>query len=74
VTLERIQQLPWVSQVIIGAENGYHRWSVAINDEQRARQDLLRTILQDECVEILHYGRRKYELEEIFMKLVGEGS
>jgi ABC-2 type transport system ATP-binding protein len=73
-TLGRIQELPWVSNVIVAAENGCTRWSIAIRDEQRAHQDLLRALLQDESVQILQYGRRKYELEEIFMDLVGEDS
>jgi ABC-2 type transport system ATP-binding protein len=73
-TLERIKALPWVSQVIVAAENGRTRWSIAISDEQLAHQDLLRTMLQDEEVQILKYGRRKYELEEIFIDLVGEDS
>jgi ABC-2 type transport system ATP-binding protein len=73
-TMERVRKLPWVSQVVRGMENGHSRWSITINDEQRARQELLRVILQDENVEVLEFGRRQFELEEIFMDLVGEGS
>lgn len=73
-TMERLRSMPWISQVVTRMENGHSRWSITINDEQRARRDLLRVILLDEAVEILAYGRRQFELEEVFMNLVGEDS
>lgn len=73
-TLERIQQLPWVSRVLVTAVNSHTRWSIAVKDETHARQHLLRIILEDGDVQIIHYGRKQYELEEVFMNLVGEGS
>jgi ABC-2 type transport system ATP-binding protein len=69
-----VQTLPWVSKVVVGKENGHSRWSITVNDDIRARQELLRIILQDGKAQILEFGRRKYELEEVFMNLISEGS
>lgn len=73
-TLDRIRQLPWVSEVLVGMENGHSRWSIAVKDEEQARKDLLRQILEDDQAVILEYGRRKHELEDVFMDLVKETS
>ncbi len=73
-TLARVRELPWVSQVLVGMENGHTRWKIVIIDELQARQNLLRLILEDDQAEIIEFGREKYELEEVFMNLVREGS
>ena len=73
-TLDSVQTLPWVSQVVVGMENAHSHWSITVNDDTRARQELLRIILQDETAQIVEFGRRKYELEEVFMNLISEGS
>ncbi len=67
---QRVTNQPWVSSVNINAVNGLTEWRVGVSEELAARSQLLRLILEDETVEVLEFGREKYQLEEIFMKLV----
>ncbi len=67
---QRVANQPWVSSVNINAVNGLTEWRVGVSEELAARSQLLRLILEDETVEVLEFGREKYQLEEIFMKLV----
>jgi ABC-2 type transport system ATP-binding protein len=41
-----------------------------VADETAAEEHLFRLLAQDEEVRVLEYGRKRYELEEIFMQLV----
>ncbi len=67
----RISNQPWVSGVDVETEDGQTTWQVKVTDEQAAEAQLLRLVQSDEHVTVVEFGRRKYELEEIFMNLVG---
>jgi ABC-2 type transport system ATP-binding protein len=47
-------------------------WYVNVNDESLAEKKLLRAFLKDESVTILEYSKKKFELEEIFLQLIGD--
>lgn len=66
----RLIGLPWVVGVDERMVEGDTEWQVAVSDDQAADADLLRTILADEQTQVREFGRRRYQLEEVFMQLV----
>lgn len=50
------------------------RWQVAVGDDGAADTLLARTILADEGVRLQSFGRRRYQLEDVFMNLIEGGS
>lgn len=65
-----VSQQPWVEQVEIVYQNGLTQWQIDVTDETAAEHNLFRLLGQDEAVVVLEYGRKKYELEEIFTQMV----
>jgi ABC-2 type transport system ATP-binding protein len=61
---------PWVSAVDVTSSNGTGMLTVRVTDESRAEKELLRLAMGDESVTVAEYGRKKYELEEVFMSIV----
>jgi hypothetical protein len=43
-----------------------------VTDEAAAENHLLRLVLEDQAVTVTEFGRKKYDLEEVFMSMVGE--
>jgi hypothetical protein len=41
-----------------------------VHDDAAAEAELLRTVLAADDVRVLSYGRRRYQLEEVFMGLI----
>ncbi len=67
----RVAGLPWVlslDETSISPDTT--RWQVAVGDEHAADQALARTILADESTRLRAFGRRRYQLEEVFMNLI----
>jgi ABC-2 type transport system ATP-binding protein len=71
--LGRIKALPWVSGVHEVARNGHMTWDISVTDDQAAEAQLLRHVLAGEDVTVVEYGRKRFELEEIFMSIVKGG-
>ena len=69
----RIANKPWVHSLQSEDKGSITRWLVGVSDEGAAEHDLLRAILEDEDVTVLDYGRKRYELEEIFMDIIEGG-
>jgi ABC-2 type transport system ATP-binding protein len=68
-----ISSQPWVSAInTIPTNNGNTTWQVSVTDENAAEDRLLRLVLDDRALTITEFGRKKYDLEEVFMSLVGE--
>ncbi|MGD8605573.1 MAG: ABC transporter ATP-binding protein [Anaerolineales bacterium] len=67
---ETLQEQPWVVNVEELAVEETRHWRVAVSDDQAAQQHLLRLLLAQESVRVIHFGRQTYELEDVFMKLV----
>jgi ABC-2 type transport system ATP-binding protein len=63
---------PYVANIKSETKKGAKIWYVNVNDENKAEQDLLRTILLDNSITVLEYSKKQYELEEIFLNLIGE--
>jgi ABC-2 type transport system ATP-binding protein len=66
----QIASQPWVSGVHVAWKNGRERWQVNVTDEAAARSQLLRLVLSEPTANVIHFGRKKYELEEVFLSLV----
>jgi hypothetical protein len=45
---------------------------VTVTDEAAAEHQLLRLVLDDRALTVTEFGRKKYDLEEVFMSLVGD--
>jgi ABC-2 type transport system ATP-binding protein len=66
----RVQQQDWVERIDVAQRDGVVTWRVAVRDERAAESELFRLLAQDEQVVVISYGRKTFELEEIFMQLV----
>jgi len=71
--LARIQALPWVSCVSEVVHNGIVTWDISVTDDQAAEAQLLSHVLAGEALTVTEFSRKKFELEEIFMSIVGGG-
>lgn len=65
-----LKQQSWISGVNITHKNGTMDWSIAVSDNKLAEQNLLRLILGNTGVNVISYGQKQYDLEDIFMNLV----
>jgi hypothetical protein len=43
-----------------------------VSDEAAAEDLLLRLTLEDRSLKVKHFGRKTYNLEEVFLELVGK--
>jgi ABC-2 type transport system ATP-binding protein len=66
----RVENQPWVQQVLSKTENGQTDWQVCVSDEDAAEDQLLRLILEDRGISVRRFGRKIYNLEEVFLNLV----
>jgi hypothetical protein len=66
----RVTQREWVAGVKITSMNGRITWRVHVTDEKVAKSELLRLILTDEDIKVVEFGRKQYELEEVFLNIV----
>lgn len=70
----RLEAQPWVHHITAAPGNdGLLHWQVSVSDEAAAEAQLLRAVLATEGVNVVDYGRRKYELEDIFMGIIEGG-
>ena len=67
----RVSSQPWVSAVNAQPANGQTVWQVSVSDESAAEAQLLRLVLADDQLIVTEFGRKKYELEEVFLRIVG---
>ena len=72
-SLTRLSEETWVAEIQESSQDGLNRWIVSVNDEEIAEQRLLRLILEDQNLTVTSFGKRKYELEEIFVNIVEGG-
>jgi ABC-2 type transport system ATP-binding protein len=70
---KRLESQPWVQQVLSAGDDGQTNWQVCVSNADVAEDQLLRLILEDRDLRVKHYGRKTYNLEEVFMSII-EGS
>ena len=69
----RISSQDWVSSVNVVHRDVRTMLQVAVNDEERAEEELLRLAMVNRDTVVTEFGRKRYELEDVFMDIV-EGS
>ena len=70
---DRIRSQAWVGDIEALTEDGVTTWKVAVTDEAAAKDQLLRLVLSDDQITVTHFGKKTYELEEIFINIVEGG-
>lgn len=73
-TQARILSQDWVSTVDTIIGNGSTTWQISVTDEAAAETLLLPMVINDEHCSVAEFGRKKYELEEIFLNIVEEAN
>jgi len=69
----RVSSQPWVSAInTVPSDNGHIKWQINVSDEAAAETHLLRLMLEDSQLTVTEFGRKQYDLEEVFMSIVGE--
>jgi len=67
---ERVRSQAWVGDIESVTGEGETTWQVSVTDEAAAKDQLLRLVLSDEQITVTNFGKKTYELEEIFMNIV----
>jgi ABC-2 type transport system ATP-binding protein len=65
----RLSGLPWVTAIQVKPVNSHISWQVTVTDEAVAEAQLLKLVQSGGEVTVLEFGRRKVDLEDIFLKL-----
>jgi ABC-2 type transport system ATP-binding protein len=68
----RVAAQPWVQTVAVTAHNGQTCWQVSVTDDAAAADQLLPLIIAGGSVQVKHFGLKTYNLEEVFLDLVGK--
>jgi ABC-2 type transport system ATP-binding protein len=68
----RVTGQPWVQSLSMRADDGLACWQVSVTDDVVADDMLLHLILEDQNLKVKHFGRKTYNLEEIFVELIGK--
>ena len=66
----RLSDQSWISNIETVQEKELTTLHVDVKDAGMAKSKLLRLILADEDVQVVEFGQKDYNLEEIFMELV----
>jgi ABC-2 type transport system ATP-binding protein len=61
---------PWVTSVEVVSKNGSTKWQVTVSDEDAAEAGLLRLLMSVEGVKVKEFGKKKQDLEEVFLSIV----
>jgi len=67
---DRVSSQPWVQNLSTATDDGLTSWQVSVTDEAAAEDELLRLILEDRSLKVKQFGRKTYNLEEVFLDLV----
>jgi len=62
----------WVSGIEVAQTDGETTWEVSVTDDQAA-EDQLMSLMVSQGVKVANFGRKEYELEDVFLRIV-EGS
>ncbi|MES0360835.1 MAG: ABC transporter ATP-binding protein [Anaerolineales bacterium] len=63
----------WITNIQVTEQPDSINFIVSVTDEVAAEDKLLRLLLADETTIVTEFGRKKYELEEIFFNIVEGG-
>jgi ABC-2 type transport system ATP-binding protein len=71
---ERLSQQLWITHIQEVSTLDPVIWHVTVSDEKLAQAHLLSIATADGQVQVVGFGRRKHELEDMFVRLIEEGS
>ena len=69
---KQVQAQPWVTGIRTGIHQEETTWQVSVSDPEAAEAQLLKLLVNGPVV-VTEYRRKAYELEDIFMQVVGGG-
>jgi ABC-2 type transport system ATP-binding protein len=69
----RLSSLPWISGINATTSEALTTWQVSVTDEAAAKSELLPVLVCDGHVCVVEFGRKKYELEDVFLSIVEGG-
>jgi ABC-2 type transport system ATP-binding protein len=68
---QTLLELDWIERIDqVGQADDVATWSLVVTDPAAAEQNLFRRLAQADEVDILEYRRSRYELEDVFVRLV----
>ncbi|MHB1133991.1 MAG: ABC transporter ATP-binding protein [Chloroflexota bacterium] len=67
----RLASQPWVNSLRVLGANGHTRWEISVADEEQAELRLVSLVQAEGDVRVAEFGRKRYDLEEVFMSIVG---
>jgi ABC-2 type transport system ATP-binding protein len=70
---QRLSQQTWVTGIQSKAVNDTTQWLVSVTEAEQAEAQLLRLILEDPSLNVTHFLRKEYELEDVFLRIVEGG-
>lgn len=65
---------PWITAVTVARNHDGTTMQINVSDEELAESQLLRLALADKQTVVTAFGRKKFNLEEIFLSMVDGGS
>lgn len=65
-----VRRQPWATGVTVRTGGGDATLVVTVSDPHAAEAQLLRTVLAVHDLDVSSFGRRQYDLEEVFLRLV----
>jgi ABC-2 type transport system ATP-binding protein len=71
-TLRALRTHPWVSDITTTYQNGSIAMTVGVTDELAAESELLRSVIATDDIVVTAFGRRHFNLEDVFLQLVKE--
>ena len=72
---DEVRAQPWVSSLTEAApDNGYLSWDIRVTDEAAAENNLVRLVLSEPGATVLEFEQHKFNLEDIFLKIVEGGN
>ena len=66
----RVAAQPWVKGITVERDNGHVTWQVSVTDADAAEAHLQPLILEERELRVLSFGRKTYNLEEVFLNMV----
>jgi len=70
---QRLSEQAWVTGIQSKPVNDTTHWIVSVTETERAEAQLLRLVLADPSVNVTHFHRKEYELEDVFLRIVEGG-
>jgi ABC-2 type transport system ATP-binding protein len=68
---DKIRGMPWVTGVKVTPSDSQTTMEVSVTDDKKAEEQLPRLILGEKDSVLIGFEKKRYELEEVFMQIVG---